>query len=232
MRRWTFPSAGGRLRAWDSPNMGRSISSSSPGRRRSMADFPRPALPDGGTGWSGPTGTNSMTPCPASRRGCGSSASNSVRLSMDEQPLTPNPSVPPGRDRGAEDNTDTPSGNVSENELLTACFEQQAKLHASRTALGGGAWQPTYAELARPANGLAHRLLDHGGEQADRIAVLMRHDTPLVAAVLAVLKAGRVVVVLNPTDPPARLAQVLEDAQPRLILTDPAHRERAGQLVG
>jgi hypothetical protein len=36
--------------------------------------------------------------------------------------------------------------------------------------------------------------------------LLLRHDTPLIAAVLAVWKAGRCVVVLNTTDPVTRLA--------------------------
>ena len=75
-------------------------------------------------------------------------------------------------------------------------------------------------------------LLSHGGARGDRIAVLMRHDTPLIAAVLAVLKGGRTVVVLNPTDPPARLGQVLDDAAPVLIVTDAANRQLAEHVAG
>jgi amino acid adenylation domain-containing protein len=60
----------------------------------------------------------------------------------------------------------------------------------------------------------------------------MRHDTPVLAAMLAVLKAGRTVVALNATDPPARLAQVLDDAGAGLVLTDAAHRACAEEAAG
>ena len=115
---------------------------------------------------------------------------------------------------------------------LPARFERQAILYPSRTALGSGVWQPTYEELNAAANRLAWCLLSHGGARGDRIAVLMRHDTPLIAAVLAVLKGGRTVVVLNPTDPPARLGQVLDDAAPVLIVTDAANRQLAEHVAG
>ncbi len=114
---------------------------------------------------------------------------------------------------------------------LPAYFERQVFLYSDRTAVGTGRWQPTYAELNTAANHLASRLLAHG-TPGDRVALLMRQDTPLVAAILAVLKVGRVVVVLIPTDPPVRLGQVLEDAQPRLIVTDEENRQLAEQLAG
>src|SRR5262252_7824433 len=114
---------------------------------------------------------------------------------------------------------------------MSACFEQRARLHPGRTALAPGTWQPTYGELNAVANRLAHRLLSRGGAQGDRVALLLRHDTPLIAAALAVLKAGRAVVVLNPTDPPVRLAQVLEHADTEVIVTDGANRQLAAQLA-
>ncbi|HMD54551.1 MAG TPA: condensation domain-containing protein, partial [Phycisphaerae bacterium] len=59
----------------------------------------------------------------------------------------------------------------------------------------------------------------------------MRHDSPLIAAVLGILKTGRIVVVLNPTDPPVRLRQVLDDAEPVLIITDSLNSAVANQIV-
>src|SRR5207302_429794 len=113
-----------------------------------------------------------------------------------------------------------------------SCFERQAVLHPRRTALGSGAWQPTYEELNDTANRLARALLSHGGAPGDRVALLMKHDTPLIAAMLAVLKAGRIVVVLNATDPAARLAKVLNDAEPAIILADATHRGLALRIAG
>ena len=60
----------------------------------------------------------------------------------------------------------------------------------------------------------------------------MRQDSPQIAAVLAALKAGRIVVVLNATDAPARLRLTVEDAAPTLIIADGSHMRLAEQIAG
>jgi amino acid adenylation domain-containing protein len=114
---------------------------------------------------------------------------------------------------------------------IPARFREMAALHPSRMALGGEAWRPTYAELDVATNRLANVLVSRGGKAGDRVALLMRHDSPLIAAALAVLKAGRIVVVLNPSEPPARLKQILDDAEPGLIVTDLPNENLAGQIA-
>ena len=78
----------------------------------------------------------------------------------------------------------------SEGGALPAAFEHAALLHRDRPALGG-CWGPTYGELNAAANRMAHAILRLGCELDDRVAILMQHDTPAIAAVLAVLKAER-----------------------------------------
>lgn len=114
---------------------------------------------------------------------------------------------------------------------LPACFERQARIHPHKAAFGSGTWRATYEELNHAANRLGGALLSRGGAPGDRVAVLMEHDTPLVVAMLAALKAGKMVVVLDPTEPPARLEQVMNDAKPAVILTDPAHQETAARIA-
>ena len=53
----------------------------------------------------------------------------------------------------------------------------------------------------------------------------------MLIAVLAVLKAGKTYVPLDPGYPPARLAELLEDAQAGLILTNGRHLPVAEQLA-
>src|SRR5262245_29065862 len=115
---------------------------------------------------------------------------------------------------------DVLASSLDLDQSLLDCFAQRSLSRASHIALGSDAWQPTYQELNRLANRLAHALLARVGTVGDRVAVLMRHDAPLIAAVLAILKAGRTVVVLNSTDPPARHQQVLEDEEQTLLLVD------------
>jgi amino acid adenylation domain-containing protein len=114
---------------------------------------------------------------------------------------------------------------------IPARFAQMAALHSSRIALGGSAWRPTYAELDAASNHLAKEILARGGNLGDRIAILMRHDAPLIAAALSALKTGRVVLVLNPTDPAGRLNEILNDGEPHLILTDNANARLARELA-
>jgi len=114
---------------------------------------------------------------------------------------------------------------------IPARFRQMVALHPRRIAIGGGNWQPTYEELDAVTNRLANTIIARGGKAGDRVAILMRHDAPLVATALAVLKAGRVVVVLNPTEPILRLKQILEDAAPNCIVTDATNDALAKQIA-
>ncbi len=114
---------------------------------------------------------------------------------------------------------------------IPARFKQIVALYPGRTALAGGVWEPTYAELDAATNRLAQVLISRGGHAGDRVVLLMRHDAPLIAAVLAILKAGRMVVVLNPNDPPGRLKQILDDAEPRVMITDFPNENLASQIV-
>jgi amino acid adenylation domain-containing protein len=125
-----------------------------------------------------------------------------------------------------------PPGILAEAEVsIPARFRQRAEADPQRTAIVGSHWQPTYAELDALTNQLAHAVISSGGASGGRVALLTRHDAPLIAAALATLKAGRVVVVLNPADPAARLKQILDDAAPDCLLTDTANEELARQIA-
>jgi amino acid adenylation domain-containing protein len=141
---------------------------------------------------------------------------------------------PEGRNHFAADiNGDAPDEtgfNVEQS--IPERFAQIVAEHRSRPAIGAGEWQPSYAELNLAANRLAHALLAPGDAPGDRVALLMRHDGPLIAAILAVLKTGRTVVVLNPTDPPLRLQQILAEAEPGALITDATNRKLTAEIAG
>ena len=114
---------------------------------------------------------------------------------------------------------------------IPACLARGAAEYPKRTAIDSRLWQPSYEELNAVAGRVAGGLVSGAGVPGDRVAILMHHDAPLVAAILGVLKAGRVVVVLNPTDPPHRLEQILDHAEPGVILTDHPNKALAQRLA-
>jgi len=117
-------------------------------------------------------------------------------------------------------------------ESLVTRFERVAVARHSHTALVSDCWQPSYEELNLSANRLAHALIARGGAAEDCIAILMRYDSPLIAALFAVLKAARMAVLLRSANPVDQLRRVVADVGASLILTDSSHRQLAAEIAG
>ena len=77
----------------------------------------------------------------------------------------------------------------------------------------------TYAELNRRANRFARYLRSLGVGTEVLVGICLHRSTDMLAAVLGVLKAGGAYVPLDPAFPPQRLSMMIEDAAPRVILT-------------
>jgi amino acid adenylation domain-containing protein len=117
-------------------------------------------------------------------------------------------------------------------ESLVAAFERVAVTYHLRIALVSDHWQPTYAELNATANRLSHAIVACGGRPGDRVAVLMQHDSPAIATLIAVLKAGRIIVVLNSTHPSVRLRELIGDSEASLMITESRLRNLADEIAG
>jgi len=114
---------------------------------------------------------------------------------------------------------------------LASMFEAQAVRYSDRVAVVGGDGRWTYRELNETANRIAHTVLARLGSGEASVALLFRPGSSIVAAILGVLKAGKIYVALDPSYPEARAAYVLEDCQARLLLTDSRHLPFATQLA-
>ncbi|MCC5794263.1 MAG: amino acid adenylation domain-containing protein, partial [Chromatiales bacterium] len=84
----------------------------------------------------------------------------------------------------------------------------------------------SYADLALESRMLAARLVAAGLGPGDRVGIALPRSARLVTSMLAVLRSGAVIVPLDPGYPPDRLTHILQDADPRLLLTDAATRRR------
>ena len=107
----------------------------------------------------------------------------------------------------------------SDRRCVHELFEAQAARDPNAVALRQGDRQLSYGELNAKANQLAHRLRALGVKPDDLVAVLVQRSVEMVIALLATLKAGGAYVPLDPAYPAQRLAYMLEDSAPKVILT-------------
>ncbi len=79
----------------------------------------------------------------------------------------------------------------------------------------------SYRETNELANRLAHWIIRQGIGTEDRVAVLLDKSPELVITALAIAKAGAVYLPVDPGYPAARIAHILADAQPKLVIREP-----------
>ena len=111
-------------------------------------------------------------------------------------------------------------------------FEKQAQAHPERLAIRSAEQSFTYDQLNRVANKLARTILSKRNGDAEPIGLLFDHGAGALAAMLAVLKAGKFYLVLDPAYPPDRLSYALADSGAGLIVTDDRNLPLAMRLTG
>jgi amino acid adenylation domain-containing protein len=101
--------------------------------------------------------------------------------------------------------------------------ERQFVAQAARTpdalAVVGSEESLTYRQLDERSNQLARELIKLGVTSEVRVGLLQERTPDLLVSLLAVLKAGGAYVPLDPAFPRARLAYLLEDSAPTVVLT-------------
>ncbi|WP_121716382.1 non-ribosomal peptide synthetase [Streptomyces sp. E5N91] len=102
---------------------------------------------------------------------------------------------------------------------LPELFEAQVARTPTVPALVAGKQSLTYTELNGRVHGLARLLAAAGVGPGDRVAVVMDRSVELVVTLLAVLRSGAAYVPVDPANPANRLAYLLTDAAPALVVT-------------
>ena len=77
----------------------------------------------------------------------------------------------------------------------------------------------SYHELGQHIAGIAEYLRAHGITNGDRVGLMVDRTVLLPAAVLGIWAAGAAYVPLDPSFPRERLHNIVEDAEPKVILT-------------
>ncbi|MFJ9343606.1 amino acid adenylation domain-containing protein [Streptomyces sp. NPDC101733] len=116
---------------------------------------------------------------------------------------------------------------------LVELFERQAARHADAVAVTYEGASLTYGEVNARANRLARHLVTQGVGPESLVGVCLERSAELVVALLAVLKAGGAYLPIDPDSPADRIAYMVQDAQPVLLVTtssNAAARELAQDL--
>src|SRR5450755_2167024 len=112
-----------------------------------------------------------------------------------------------------------PGEPLPQDGTVKECFESQAAATPDADAVVFEGERMTYDELNRSANRIASRLRARGVGPGTSVGVMMEKSLELVPAVLAVIKAGGAYLPLDPRYPPDRLQFMLDDAHPKVLLT-------------
>jgi malonyl-CoA/methylmalonyl-CoA synthetase len=114
---------------------------------------------------------------------------------------------------------------------LYARFERVFEANAGRVAIrSGDGTSLTFGDLARGSARYANALNALGVEPGDRVTVQVEKSIANVLLYLAVLKAGAIYQPLNTAYTAAEIAYFVEDAQPKLIVCDPARQSEMRAL--
>src|SRR5215471_10400334 len=84
----------------------------------------------------------------------------------------------------------------------------------------------TYGELERRSNRLAHHLLSLGVGPDVLVGLCVERSPMMAVGALAILKAGGAYVPLDPSYPQERIAFILKDAAPRVVIAQANVRQR------
>ncbi|WP_343943877.1 amino acid adenylation domain-containing protein [Pseudonocardia zijingensis] len=120
------------------------------------------------------------------------------------------------------DRTVRPIGSETIADLLA----QRAAAVPAETALVCGDTRLTYAELDARVNRLAHHLLAAGAGPERIVGLALPRSTDMVVALFAVLRTGAAYLPLDLEHPDERLAGMIADARPMLLLSTSAVASR------
>ncbi|MEE7625164.1 amino acid adenylation domain-containing protein [Methylobacter sp. Wu8] len=115
-------------------------------------------------------------------------------------------------------NADAPE--YASSRSIVELFQRQAQLTPDNTALLFEHQPLSYRELDLYSSKLANYLLDQGVAAGDPVGVCMGRGLQMVAAMLAVFKAGAVYVPIAPDYPEQRIRHLLDDSKTKLLMTE------------
>jgi amino acid adenylation domain-containing protein len=99
-------------------------------------------------------------------------------------------------------------------------FEQQAQLTPYATAVIFGEEHLSYKQLDERATLLCDYLSSRGAGPGALVGICLQRGMQMMTGLLAILKSGAAYVPIDPAYPRQRISYIIEDAAPKIILTE------------
>src|SRR6266566_8528953 len=109
---------------------------------------------------------------------------------------------------------------------IAELFEHQVQRAPGALAVECGTERLTYAQLNTAAGRLAGRLATHGLGPGSLCGVFLGRSLGRLVALLAIAKTGSGYLPMEPENPRERIAAIIRDASPRVIVTSTGLRDR------
>ena len=101
---------------------------------------------------------------------------------------------------------------------LESFLEQSARQYPEKIAVVCGTRRLSYANLEAAANRLAHGLIAEVVRRGDRVAIYLDNSVDAVISIFAILKAGAVFMMVNPSTKSDKLVYMLNDSRAQAMI--------------
>jgi long-chain acyl-CoA synthetase len=98
-------------------------------------------------------------------------------------------------------------------------LERSANTCPEKVALVCGSRRLTYAEIEALSNQMARAMIERGLQRWDRVAVYANNSVETVVAIFAILKAGGIFLLVNPTTKQDKLTYILNNCRATMLVT-------------
>jgi amino acid adenylation domain-containing protein len=106
---------------------------------------------------------------------------------------------------------------------ITELHDRSFSGHPDAIALIANNGPITYAGLMAQRGRLAHAVMTHGALKGGTVGICLDRSPELVVSVLGIVQAGAAYVPIDPSYPAERIAGMLEDAKPPVVITSKSH---------
>ncbi|MEH2284582.1 MAG: amino acid adenylation domain-containing protein [Nostoc sp.] len=117
-------------------------------------------------------------------------------------------------------------------ECIHDLFAAQVERSPDTVAIQQEGQQLTYRELSDRANQLAHHLQSLGVKPETLVGICVDRSLEMIVGLLGILKAGGAYIPLDPAYPKERLADILEDTQLNILLTQAKFQNKLPDYAG